>query len=106
MKKYALTFGFVDHDLMSVRELVEQRLQVTFEDRYSEHYGGAYLRASRDDERVHIQLNQELRGEIAEEDFPGVVVLLIVDWTSFPETVKDAMKDSGAVLIREQSCDL
>lgn len=106
MKRTALDLGFRSYGLGDVRRFVEQSVGVSFELRYSDYRGGDYYLGRLGLEEFRVQVNEDLPGELAEEDFPDVKVILLIDMTTRAEELKGLFLQEDVVLIREKSYEL
>lgn len=106
MRASALDFGFCSHELDDIRTLVEQSVGVPFEARYSDYRGGNYYLGRLGLEEFRVQVNEDLPGELAEEDFPDVKVLLLISKTTRAEELKELFLHDDVVLIREKSYEV
>ena len=88
-----------------VATLVEHKLGVSFQLRYSDMMGGYYHLAEKDGEELRVKMNREY-DELAEEGFLETDALLQVDSTRRPEAIKRMFCDLGAVVIREYEYDI
>lgn len=79
---------------------------VSFELRYSDYRGGDYYLGRLGLEEFRVQVNEDLPGELAEEDFPDVKVILLIDMTTRAEELKGLFLQEDVVLIREKSYEL
>ena len=106
MRRTDLDLGFRSHGLEDVRKLIEQSVGVPCEGRYSDYRGGYYYLGRLDIEEFRVQVNEDFPGELAEEEFPDVKVLLLISGTTREEELKKLFLQDNAVLIRETSYEV
>lgn len=74
-------YGFMDDDLEAARLAVEQALNVQLEPHESLHMGGDYYARGLvgDEEELILQRNFDEEGEVIEDEFSDIPVLLYVN---------------------------
>jgi len=100
MKQCDLTYGLKVDSQETIRDRLSEEFGFRFEHRYSDYYGGDYFFAKSGTEEIRIQWNLD-GDEIAEEEYPELRVLVLVDGSVDSERWQNWANELNAELIRE-----
>lgn len=102
MNQRDLTYGLNADSQETIRDRLSDEFGFQFELRYSDYLGGDYFFAKSGTEEIRIQWNLD-GDDIAEEEYPELRVLVLVDGSLDTERWQKWANELNAVLIRETS---
>lgn len=107
MKKSDLIFGIQHKCIEKINQVIQVVLGIRLESHHSIYRGGVYYNYENNEgESIIVQHNREFDDEIAEEQYPNLNILVIIEGTDKAEFFKMCMTQKGFVLLRENTYDI